>query len=92
MRALDANDTWDLADPPQHCKPIRCKWVYKIQYNVNGSVNLFTFAPVAKITTVRVVLEVAATRRWRLHQMDMTNVVLQGDFEEQVYMVQPPGF
>ena len=25
MRALDANKTWDLVDPPPHCKPIGCK-------------------------------------------------------------------
>ena len=24
MRALDANDTWDLIDPHRHCKPIEC--------------------------------------------------------------------
>ena len=39
MRALDANDTWDLVDPPRHYKPIMCKWVYKIKDNVDGSVN-----------------------------------------------------
>ena len=25
MRALDANDTWDLIEPPGHCKSIGCK-------------------------------------------------------------------
>ena len=39
MRALNANDTWDLVDPPQNCKPIRCKWVYKVKYNADGLVN-----------------------------------------------------
>ena len=24
MRTLDANDKWDLVDPPRHCKPIGC--------------------------------------------------------------------
>ena len=36
MQALDANDTWDLVDPPQHCKPVGYKWVYKVKYNANG--------------------------------------------------------
>ena len=40
------------------------------------------FAPVAKMTSVRVLL---------LHQMDVKNVFLQGELEEQVYMLQPPG-
>ena len=43
-----------------------------------------TFAPVAKITTVRVVLTIATTRGWYLHQIDVKNMFLQGDLEEHV--------
>ena len=37
MWALDANETWDLVDPPRHCKPIGCKWVYKVKYNADST-------------------------------------------------------
>ena len=41
MWALDANKTWDLINPPRHCKPIRCKWVYKIKYKADGLVHWY---------------------------------------------------
>ena len=50
-----------------------------------------TFAPVAKMTTVRLVLSAAASQGWSLHQMDVKNVFLHGDLKEEIYMTIPPG-
>ncbi|KAI4352252.1 hypothetical protein L6164_006522 [Bauhinia variegata] len=51
-----------------------------------------TFATVAKMVTVQVVLAVAAARRREHHQMDVHNVFLHGDLHEEVYMKLPLGF
>ena len=53
MRVLAAYDTWDLVDPPKHCTPIDCKWIYKVKYNkvkynTNGSVNQYNARLVTK--------------------------------------------
>ena len=111
LEALENNHTWSLTPLPPNKKPIGCKWVYKINYRFDGTIERYkarlvakgftqvegldyhdTFAPLAKLVTVRALLSVVSAKNWSLHQLDVNNAFLHGDLDEEVYMTLPPGF
>jgi hypothetical protein len=51
-----------------------------------------TFAPVARYTSIRAVISIAAEMGWKIHQMDVKTAFLNGLIEEEVYIEQPLGF
>ncbi|GAA0167069.1 transmembrane signal receptor [Lithospermum erythrorhizon] len=85
IEALEANGTWDMKPLPPNKKALGCKWIADLDYHE-------TFAPIAKVVSVRDFLAVVATRNWELHQMNVHNVFLHGDLDEEVYMKLPPVF
>ena len=53
---------------------------------------LETFALIAEMNTVRVLLSLAANFDWRLLQFDVKKAFLLGDLEEEIYVEVPPSF
>ena len=41
IQALERNETWVLEDLPPAKKSMSCKWVYRVKYNSNGTVQRF---------------------------------------------------
>ena len=51
-----------------------------------------TYSPVARLTTIRVLLSLAASHGLLVHQMDVKTAFLNGELDEEIYMDQPDGF
>ncbi|CAI7834128.1 unnamed protein product, partial [Closterium sp. NIES-53] len=72
--------------------------VFKARYVARGfnqrqGVDFFlTFSPTPKMTTLRVLLHVAAQRDYELHSLDFSTAFLQGSLHEEIWLRRPCGF
>ncbi|GKC72284.1 zinc finger, CCHC-type containing protein, partial [Tanacetum coccineum] len=51
-----------------------------------------TYAPVARISTIRLLIAMTLTHNLIIHQMDVKTDLLNGDLDEELYINQPQGF
>jgi len=51
-----------------------------------------TYAPIARLEAVRLLLAYACLKGFRLHQMDVKSAFSNRFIDEEVYVSQPPGF
>jgi hypothetical protein len=51
-----------------------------------------TFARVARLDAIRILLAFVTSKGFKLYQMDMKSAFLNGIIQEDVYVRQPPGF
>ncbi|WVZ52850.1 LOW QUALITY PROTEIN: hypothetical protein U9M48_003869 [Paspalum notatum var. saurae] len=101
LENFERNHVWDLVEPPPNCRPIGTKWVFKNKHGEDGMVVRNkarlkegidyeeTFAPVARLEAIRILLAFAASKGFKLQQMDVKSAFRT---EEEVYVRQPPGF
>ena len=48
ISALQENQTWEVVSLPANKKPIGCKWVYKVKYKADGTIERYKARLVAK--------------------------------------------
>ncbi|WVZ80469.1 hypothetical protein U9M48_027940 [Paspalum notatum var. saurae] len=101
LENFERNHVWDLVEPPPNYRPIGTKWVFKNKQGEDGMVGFYqkegidyeeTFAPVSRLEAIRILLAFAASKGFKLQQMDVKSAFLNGCIEEEVYVKQPPGF
>ncbi|WVZ68266.1 LOW QUALITY PROTEIN: hypothetical protein U9M48_017225 [Paspalum notatum var. saurae] len=106
--ALRANDTWRLVPRPSGANIVTGKWIFRHKFHADGSLACHkvvrgfsqqhdidydeTFSPVVKQATIRVVLSIAVSRDWPIHQLDVKNAFLHGHLDKTMYCQEPPGF
>ncbi|CAI7792452.1 unnamed protein product [Closterium sp. NIES-53] len=64
-------------------------WKSTVTYGVDF---FQTFSPTPKMTTLRVLLHIAAQHDYELHSLDFSTAFLQGSLHEEIWLRCPPGF
>ncbi|GJU96535.1 ribonuclease H-like domain-containing protein [Tanacetum coccineum] len=106
--ALIKNSTWTLIPRPLDVNVVRCMWLFRHKYLADGTLSRYkarlvangntqldvdeAFSLVVKPETICMVLSLAASRHWSVHQLDVKNAFLHRDLFETVYMHQPLDF
>jgi transposase InsO family protein len=106
LKAHEENNTWDIVQRPDNIKVIDSKWIFR-KKTVNGQEikkarlvargfqqekdDENVYAPVARMTTLRVLIALAAERNLQIHQLDVKSAFLKSNLKEPVYMEIPEG-
>jgi len=105
--SLIENKTWTYCSTvPVGAHPIGCKWVYLLKTNLDGSRRFKarlvikgyeqtdigeTFAPVAKLVSLRMILALSASKGWEVDHMDVVTAFLNPPVNDDIYMYLPEG-
>ncbi|CAI7910350.1 unnamed protein product [Closterium sp. NIES-54] len=81
-----------VKQPPGSPPAFKARYVAR-GFNQRQGVNFFqTFSPTPKMTTLQVLLHIAAQRDYELHSLDFSTAFLQGSLHEEIWLRRPPSF
>jgi hypothetical protein len=98
------NEVWHLV-PRLNQNVVGTKWVFRNKQDEHGVVTRNkarlvakgldfdeTYAPVARLELIHILLAYATYHGFKLYQMDVKSAFLNGPIKEEVYVEQPPDF
>ncbi|CAI7791140.1 unnamed protein product [Closterium sp. NIES-54] len=88
------DDMWifRVKRPPGSPPAFKARYVAR-GFSLRQGVDLFhTFSPTPKMTTLWVLLHIAAQRDYQLHSLDFSTTFLQGSLHEEIWLRRPPSF
>ncbi|CAA9998927.1 unnamed protein product, partial [Nesidiocoris tenuis] len=97
--------TWTPAKLPENKEAIDTKWVFKIKEDGTKKARLvargfqipynkleeFTYAPVCRMSTIRILISQAVIHDWPMRQIDVPTAFLNGKLESDVFIKTPKG-
>ncbi|CAI7910772.1 unnamed protein product [Closterium sp. NIES-53] len=86
MASWKSTGTYFDKVPPPGANIVDGMWIFR------GDDYFHTFSPTPKMSTLQVLLHVAAQRDYELHSLDFSTAFLQGSLHEEIWLRRPPGF
>ncbi|CAI7906843.1 unnamed protein product [Closterium sp. NIES-53] len=89
---VDGMWIFSVKRPPGSPPAFKARYVARGFSQQQGVDYFHTFSPTSKMTTLRVLLHVAAQRDYELHSLEFSTAFLQGSLHEEIWVCRPPGF